>query len=351
MATQPLSHHEIIGLVAPFARLGRHVDLAASDRLQRRLLFKPAEHAATQALPALRETLQLDDLQQGDSARSGRQAWRLTRLLALPCGAQASLVAEGGDIAELLARVLAVPPQRQVRSAAGATIVLHQRVDAARGAQPGSSADTAGAVSGPLRLLGAQAQVAGMTLTLRVPAVSGIPADVELLPTPAGAADASGPHDLPHDLPQDLLGVLGWRWSRIARIGSQRPGWHGSLRLRRSEPQRSLDAEERLAQAAAHVARTLAEPPGRFHERHRAARWRVSLRRAVPLLVCVALCVGAALLPRLQLAHDSVMLMLIFNAPPLLLLLFFSMNEMPSIELPPLPRRDRAASWQGRPAP
>ena len=60
---QPLSHHEIMGLVAPFTHFGRSVDLAASDRLQRRLAFKPVEHAAGGAaagLPAHREQLQLE---------------------------------------------------------------------------------------------------------------------------------------------------------------------------------------------------------------------------------------------------------------------------------------------------
>ena len=50
---QPLTHHEIMSLVAPFARSGRHVDLAASDRPQRRLAFKLVEHAAVvDGLPA-----------------------------------------------------------------------------------------------------------------------------------------------------------------------------------------------------------------------------------------------------------------------------------------------------------
>ena len=44
MAAPPLTHHDILELAAPFSRRERHVDLAASDRMQRTLLFKPLEH-------------------------------------------------------------------------------------------------------------------------------------------------------------------------------------------------------------------------------------------------------------------------------------------------------------------
>jgi hypothetical protein len=38
--------------------------------------------------------------------------------------------------------------------------------------------------------------------------------------------------------------------------------------------------------------------------------------------------------------------MLIFNAPPLLMVAFFCMREMPRIEIPPWPRRSRAPGWR-----
>ena len=61
MTAQPLTHHEILTLVEPFTRRGRHVDLAASDRLERRLVFKTIEHAAPGAADAMvRETLVLE---------------------------------------------------------------------------------------------------------------------------------------------------------------------------------------------------------------------------------------------------------------------------------------------------
>lgn len=97
-----------------------------------------------------------------------------------------------------------------------------------------------------------------------------------------------------------------------------------------------------------HLATTFAEPPALFHERQRAARWRVTLRRAVPLLVCLALLAGAAAVPRLRLEQDAALRMLLFNAPPLLLIVIFCLPEMPRIEFPPLPRRLAAASWHDR---
>jgi hypothetical protein len=54
MSSAPLTHHQIIELVEPFSRQGLHIDLAASDRLQRRLRFRSIEPAGQ---PAHRETL------------------------------------------------------------------------------------------------------------------------------------------------------------------------------------------------------------------------------------------------------------------------------------------------------
>ena len=114
---QPLTHHQIIGLVEPFTRRGRHVDLAASNRLERWLVFKPVEHEA-----GLRETLKLENAYDG--------YFRLTRRLHRDNGLEASLVAEGADAGELLRRIEAVPPQRQFSSGAGFETALSFRLDA-----------------------------------------------------------------------------------------------------------------------------------------------------------------------------------------------------------------------------
>ena len=91
MAAQPLSHHEILALVEPFTRRGRRVDLAASDRLARRLAFAPVEHET----PALHESLALE--------HPGPGELRLTRTLRDANGVPAALVCDAGDAAEALA--------------------------------------------------------------------------------------------------------------------------------------------------------------------------------------------------------------------------------------------------------
>jgi hypothetical protein len=112
---------------------------------------------------------------------------------------------------------------------------------------------------------------------------------------------------------------------------------------------RSAAALAGFAAAVRHVAATLAAPPAAFHARHAVARWRVAGRRGLPLLASGALLGAALALPRLHLGQDSALRMLIFNAPPVLLVLMFSLRELPRIEIPPIPRPDRRLAW--RPAP
>jgi hypothetical protein len=323
VSTHPLTHHEILGLVAPFTRGGRGVDLAASDRLARRLVFKPIVHGgATPAAAALRETLQLENLEPGNFV--------LTRTTAHPCGLEASLQTEGPDPAELLARVETIAPQRQFQSGPGYVIAQSHRLEPTAAALPHS------APAVRLLLTRGVAQLDGLTLKLRVPAVSGISADIELLAAAGGTLS----------LPQDLLAVLGWDWARLER---GREGWTSTLRLRAKPSERSRDAEAKLERTAQHLAQTLAEPPGRFHERRAAARWGVALRRTIPLLTCVGLIAGAIAVPSLGLGQDSIFRMLIFHAPPLLLVVGICMREMPRIEIPTWPRASNAATWQDPP--
>jgi hypothetical protein len=314
MASPPLTHHEIFTLVGPFTRRGRQVDLAASDRMERRLAFKAVEHAGGAAgAGPLHETLQLD--------HPAPERFRLARTLTRADGLQAQLVTEGADIADLLARLEGVAPHTQFREGAGFAIAFSHRVDAAAG--------------NALRLVleSAHARAAGLEIALRMPKVKGFPA--ELMVTPAPGDDI--------DLPQDLLAVLGWGWSRLTR-GER--GWACSLKLRGADPAKSRQAEALLEHCAGHLARTLGEAPAHFHQRFVRARWVVAFRRSIPLLACLALVAGAACIPYLNLPQESVFRMLILNSPPLLMLLIFSMREVPKIEIPPLPRRATAAAWR-----
>jgi hypothetical protein len=320
----PLTHHEILALVAPFARRGRHVDLAASDRAERRIAFKPIDHpgdADGDGRPPLHETLVLEN---------GASGWfTLTRELATPSGLRAVLVAEGNDPGALLTQIEAVPAARQFVLAPQYELALGHRVEAS--AKPAEGEGTT-----RLRLVAAEGRLDGVALRLKVSRVPGVPGELALVPA---AGDRL-------DVPEDLLAVLGWPWSRLTRTGD---GWQGLMRLRGHEPERTRDAETKLEATAVHLARTLAEPPARFHERMRTARWRVTMRRAVPLLVCLALVPASLLVPQLTLDDNSVFRMLLFHAPPLLLLLFVALPEMPRIEIPPLPRRLTAPTWRKAP--
>jgi hypothetical protein len=176
-------------------------------------------------------------------------------------------------------------------------------------------------------------QVGGLTLKLAMPEVRGSPADLDFV---LASSDTL-------KVPQDLLAVLGWRWTYLARTSD---GWRSIMKVRRREPEQSRQAELDFERTAAHLAQTFAEPPARFHERLVAARWTFALRRSIPLLATCALIGGAVAAPHLGLAKDSVIRMLIFNAPPLLMMLVFCMREMPRHEIPPLPRRGRASQWR-----
>jgi hypothetical protein len=112
-----------------------------------------------------------------------------------------------------------------------------------------------------------------------------------------------------------------------------------------AEPRRTPEAEQRLTLVLAHLALTLAEPPARFHQRHRGARWWVGLARAGPLgvgLAVVAVAVGSR---AFGWGSESVLALLANAAPPLLMAAFFMRREMPRIELPRPPRRVAPTAW------
>lgn len=321
MAAPPLTHHEILALVEPFARRGRRVDLAASQRLERRIAFKAVEHGdAVPHMPGIVESLSLENPHEG--------SFRLTRVLALPCGLEARLRTDGPDPADLLARIESVAPSAQIEATAGAVIARSHRI-----VRTGATNHDG---TPPTRLIpsGAVVRVGGLDLTMNVLDVKGTPGEIELRAT-------SGIHDLGH-LPEDLLAVLGWSWSRLAR---KEGGWTAGVRLARSEPERSEDAHRKLDAVVKHLTQTLESSPARFHQRHLGARWLVFLRRAFPLLASIGLIAGTLALPSADVGGESMIRMLMFHSPPLLLIAFFCMRELPRIEIPPLPRRSFAATW------
>jgi hypothetical protein len=304
-AMQPLTHHQIIGLVEPFTRRARHVDLGASHRQERRIAFKPIDHAGP---PALRETLELENAYDDHFVLTRRLQFDGTDL-------HASLTAEGRDAGELLQRIEAVAPQRQFNAAPGQVTALSFRLAATT-----------------LILTEATVQFGGYTLHTRVPRVKSMAAEFELTAPAASALT----------LPEDLLAVIGWDWSPLR---ARKNGWTGKVRLRGKEPRRSASAEAKLARTVQHLVSTLAQPPAVFHERHAKARWGAALRRGIPLLTAVGMIGGVSMLPRAALDDFSPLRMMLFNIPTLLLALAFSMQEMPRFEIPPWPRRLDDSAW------
>jgi hypothetical protein len=325
---QPLTHHEILGWIGPFTRRGHHLDLPASNRLERRVAFKPVSHAAPDAAtPALHATLQLECLEDG--------SFELTRIVTLDGGLQARLEATGADAGELLDWIETVPLLRQVQSGPRYLIAQCHRLESGRG-EPADRMILTRATARVGALNGATDNAppaAVLALTLDVPRLRGTTAGIEML---APAADELA-------LPHDLLAVLGWPWSRLTRITE---GWRSELRLKGRGPDRSRDAEAKFERMVQHLAQVLAESPRQYHDRLLRARWRVAVRRAVPLLVTLLVLAAATALPKLRFAQEPGFRALLFNAPTLLFILIFLLPEVPKIEIPPLPRRPTAAAWR-----
>jgi hypothetical protein len=325
MQAPPLTHHDILGLVAPFSRRGRQVDLGASQRAERQLVFKPVEHpAASPGEPGLLETLKLDVFAGGGV--------RLTRLLRRSDGRQATLQAVGPKADELLDRFETVPRARHFEAGPGYTIVRDYEFEA----EDGDSPPPVGAA--PVLARGV-IHVDGLTMRLDVPAMRGGAAEIAIEPDAAGRPD----------LPEDLLAVLGWDWARLVP-GTE--GWTTRRRLRGSRARRGRIAEAAVKQAATHLARVLAEPPARFHERHVAARWGVVFRRAIPTLTALGMIFGAFLLTLGPRTESAGMPLILHYASIGLLGFSFCLQELPRFEIPPLPRQHRGPAWRaGAPAP
>ncbi len=315
MPAPPLTHHQILGLVEPFTRSGRQLDLAASDRLDRRLDFKPRLLPGSDSSGALTETLHLECHESGNH--------RLTRRLAPADGPSATLQATGSDLARLLAQVEAVPAARQFDAGTGWRIARSHDLVAAAGAPV-------------LVFRQGVLQLDGLQLTLSVMDVKNVAGDITLRAAPGERLA----------LPEDLLAVLGWNWVRLVP-GTD--GWTSKLRLRQRGPARSAAAEAALGQAARHLARVLAAPPAQFHAQWRGARWGVVLRRSIPSLTALGLVVGALLLPRITGNELSGVWMALHYVPIAVLALSFTLQELARFEIPPLPRRLKAAQWRSGP--
>lgn len=307
-APTPLTHHELLALATPLVRQGCSVDLAASDRLARRIAFRARERdGAERGLGVLHETLHLDCLPTG--------TLQLHRTLRHASGLEATVEASGSDAAALLARVERPASGELLCAGEGFVLARHLVAD-------GVNETLA---RGEIRL-------DGLRLEMRVSPVRGVAAEIRLVET--GEASLA--------LPEDLLAVLGWDWTRLVR---ERQGWHTRLRLRGGPTRRTRTANAALDAAAIHLARTLAEPPWRFHERHLRARLFAVFRRSIPLLTPIALVITVLAMPRLNVEANPTWLLL-YHVPTALIALAFLLQELPTFALPPWPRARREPSWQ-----
>ena len=325
MDAPALTHHEIIELVEPFTRRGRHVDLAATDRASRKLVFKTIEHPPTTAHETgLRETLSLDC--------RNTQRFVAERCLVHASGLHATLQATGPDAGELLARIEAVPAAQHFRTGDGCVIARSYEWLTGEAAQR----ERSGTSTADLFLSRAVAQLDTLTLTLalRMPGWRNVAGDFTLAPRRS---------DRP-ELPEDVLAVLGWDWARLLR---DKTGWTSKLRLRGRALRRSRTAEVAIERAAQHLVHTLAMPPAQFHDQHLRARWGVVFRRAIPTLTIVLMVGGALGLLFFADRNKSGLWVAALNyVPPLMLAIAFSLQELPRFEFPPWPRRSLASDWR-----
>ncbi|NEX20826.1 hypothetical protein G3480_10965 [Thiorhodococcus mannitoliphagus] len=316
---KPLSHHEILSLMAPFTKAGRHADLAASQRAERRLAFKAIQHGPTDKLPlSLTETLQLEVPESGPLT--------LVRSVQDDSGLVSTLTAKGEDAALLLERVDAVPVRRQFGLHAGVPVARSYLIEESSDAQEG--------VPPPARLLitAAKARVHGINLDFKADRFVSHAVDLRL------TADA-GTKLL---IPEDLTAVIGWRWRPLREFISL---WRGSIRVQSKEPRRTPDIEHKIGRTITHLVRTLEQPPADFHPRYQKARWRVSFQRGIPLGIGLLLVALTPAIRYIDMADDSILRMLIFHAPPLMLAAMFMTRELPRIEIPPIPRPLKNKRW------
>jgi len=318
-----------MGLVAPFTAAGFKIDLANSDRAARILKFASVDHAAGEVAPfAVRETLLFDASHAG--------LYQLRRQLAPIAGsacagveAQSTLLpavceASGAEPEELIKRLAGVPLARHFVTVAGATVSRSYEV------VPFLNNNEQIASDPVTVLVSARAQC--KSVLLKFTCEHDDPIRVELSPAEPGKLR----------MPQDILAVLGKSWRAAYDYGDH---WRSTIRIDRREPTRTDEAELRIEDAVNHLVQTLTAPPLQFHQQHRPDRWHVMFRRAIPLGGCVALIGGALLVGQLPIGDGSIVQMLVFHAPPLLLIGLFLFRELPRFEVPPIPRKLRYPRW------
>lgn len=323
---KPLTHHEILTLVGPFARAGRHVDLQASDRQKRRLNFR-IQHHEPGSISGLDEAA--EESVQIENPRAGH--FRLLRQITTSSGLKASLEVQGKTVEQVFQGMDSIALPAHFSTAAGPTAALNYRLKA--GKNLGEDQDW------EKRFMGGSCQVHGRLLEVDASAVPGMPAEIRLNAHP----DGDGP------IPDDLLAVIGRHWRPLdARAGH----WKGTIKLPKREPARSGQAQERFLRTVEHLQQVLGDAPSAFHERFSKQRWVVVWRRLLWIQVgMLGMLFMLVLAMVLDFGEPDQLPIWMNNVPPMLLLaafMFWSW-EIPRFEFPPRPKPILAASWQAEP--
>ena len=361
----PLTHHDIVRLAAPLVREGLRVDLPASSREERRILFRPVSHE-DEAGGTIVSRHSLSALPDGGV--------ELVRAVGDERGLVSTLIARAADADALVDTFAAIPLARQLVREAGYSAALswtleptgHDAGEAPGAAEEGGTArlelrHVVGAV-GPLCLVIDASTGAGMPADallvtrsdwpdhLRERLASGALSPwrhpvARTLAAPSRAPDA-GAGALLAALPDDVLAVLGPEWRPLVWQGNR---WKGVQRLIGREPGRSRRVRAFAADALAHLASVIDDSPSRYHERHAGARRRVWLRRLKPAMALLAILAVMPLSWLFVSRFGAEMHPLVLGLSPLMMVgvVLMSTREIPVLEIPPLPRPLAADRWRG----
>jgi hypothetical protein len=88
------------------------------------------------------------------------------------------------------------------------------------------------------------------------------------------------------------------------------------------------------------------DAPGHFHDQHVLARWRVALRRAIPILTPICTFAGVLVMPVFEFREHPGMWIVLSQIPTALIALSFTTQDLARFEIPPWPKRSQATSWQ-----
>lgn len=377
MPAPPLTHHDIIRIVAPLTKRGINVNLSACDRAARYIEFQ----SQNSDVPDSRLTY---------SVQAGRgNVMFITRIVAHSCGLVSTLSAVVSDIEAALAAFDTIPTSRQLDIGDNYVLALSYTLESVKNA----ASDTS-----QLQLRFACARVSGLDIRIDTSTGAEMPADVRIMMVrkpssflretladgrdspllhrsgyelvrlagnkhspsqqdgsskesvarsdsePSAKPDPARFQQTVNKLPEDLLAVLGPQWRPLVNQGDH---WKGVLRKLGKGVQRTVRAEKFIHSALHHLSTTLSQPPAKFHDHFKQERWQVFVRRLKPVMVFVGI---LAMMPIswLLVSEGGVrMHPLALGLTPLLMVgvIALTTREIPIMEIPSRPAPLGADFW------